>query len=125
MHITTVVLARHVTGPSTWTGGGHALPGELCPSARRRAGTASVIRHSSPRAWKAAHPGLFLLCFRPIPHFAWQGRGLYHHELLRETHLYCWAATTCTGVPSAKSPLGLVMSASAPLRPELISISVP
>jgi len=39
--------------------------------------------------------------------------------------LYGWAPATCTGVPSMTSSVTLVMSASAPLRPELTSISVP
>jgi hypothetical protein len=36
-----------------------------------------------------------------------------------------WAATTCTGTPSAVSPGGWVLSDSAPVRPGRVSLAVP
>ena len=43
----------------------------------------------------------------------------------RDSGIYCWLPTTCTGVASAILSVRLLMSASAPARPEVISISVP
>jgi hypothetical protein len=100
------------------------------PSAIACLPTACAIARLTPRDFDNAGRRLAALFFfggRVVRRSGFTGCTPLRAELegLLKPRPYCGAATTCTGVPSAKSPVGLVMSDSAPLRPEMISTSVP